>query len=224
MSIWIKLESKDGFVLDAYLVRPNGTPVGGLVILPEIFGVNSHIREVAERYAALGYLTIAPAVFDRVERNLDLGYSADDVCKGQALMKDVAWDKAVEDIEAAGHHVGEAGKVGIVGYCWGGAAAWATASRTEQFSCAVSYYGNAIATLMGREPRIPMMLHWGEQDHLISKEKILEINAMAPANTQSYLYNTGHGFNCDQRNLYHAESAQLAGERTLEFLKQHLGA
>lgn len=223
MSTWIKLESTDGFVLDAYLARPSGTPVGGLVILPEIFGVNSHIRDVTERYARLGYLTIAPAVFDRVERNLDLGYDAEDVRKGQSLMKHVDWDKAVEDIEAAGRYVSEAGKTGIVGYCWGGSAAWAVASRTAQFSCAVSYYGNAIATLLDRQPQIPVMLHWGEQDHLISKEKILEINAAAPADTQSFLYHTGHGFNCDQRSLYHAEFARQAGDRTLAFLKQHMG-
>ena len=221
MNTWIKRESRDGFVLDAYLARPSGTPLGGLVILPEIFGVNSHIRDVTERYAALGYLAIAPAVFDRVERNLDLGYTEDDVRKGQALMKHVAWDTAVDDVEAAGRRVSEAGNVGIVGYCWGGAAAWATAAQTTTFRCAVSYYGNAIATLMDRKPKIPMMLHWGEEDHRISKEKILQIIASAP-DAESFIYPTGHGFNCDQRSLYHEESARLANERTREFLQTHL--
>ncbi|VCU68115.1 Carboxymethylenebutenolidase [Pigmentiphaga humi] len=217
----MRLTAADGFEFDGYVARPQGKSRAGVVILPEIFGVNSHMRSVADRYAEWGYLAIAPSVFDRVEPGLDLGYGDDDVRKGQALMKLIDWDGAVLDIEAAGRAVAEAGKVGIVGFCWGGTAAWVTAARGKGFACAVSYYGNAIPTVLEPTPRIPMMLHWGERDHLVSKEKMLEPARVAPA-TIVHFYATGHGFNCDQRDLYHAESAALAQQRTLAFLDEHL--
>ncbi|OVZ55367.1 hypothetical protein CDO44_24455 [Pigmentiphaga sp. NML080357] len=216
-----RLTAADGFEFDGYVARPAGAPRAGVVILPEIFGVNSHIRSVADRYAGWGYLAVAPSVFDRVEPGLDLGYGEDDVRKGQALMRRVDWDDALKDIEAAGRLAAEAGKVGIVGFCWGGTAAWVAAGRGTGFACAVSYYGNAIPTVLEPTPRIPMMLHWGEHDHLVSKEKMLEPGRAAPAVTVHF-YPTGHGFNCDQRDLYHAESAAQAQQRTLAFLEEHL--
>ncbi|NYE24267.1 dienelactone hydrolase family protein [Pigmentiphaga litoralis] len=235
MTRTLNLTAADGFELKAYVAEPEGTPRAALVILPEIFGVNSHIRSVTDRYARHGYLAIAPNMFDRVERDLDLGYGDDDVKKGQALMRELDWDQAVLDIEAAAQAVGHAGKVGIVGYCWGGTAAWVAASRSTggngsggadssaSITCAVSYYGNAITTVMDDRPCIPMMLHWGEKDHLIALADIERVRDIAPASSQTFIYPTGHGFNCDQRSLYHPESAALAEQRTLDFLKAHIG-
>jgi carboxymethylenebutenolidase len=229
MTRHLNLKAADGFELKAYVAEPEGAPRAALIILPEIFGVNSHIRSVTDRYAQHGYLAIAPNMFDRVQRDLDLGYSDDDVKTGQALMRTLDWDQAVLDIEAAAQAVGHAGKVGIVGYCWGGTAAWVAASRSTggdrgaNITCAVSYYGNAITTVMEDRPRIPMMLHWGEKDHLIALADIERVRDIAPASSQTFIYPTGHGFNCDQRSLYHPESAALAEQRTLDFLKAHIG-
>ncbi|WP_420223936.1 dienelactone hydrolase family protein [Pigmentiphaga litoralis] len=231
MTRTLDLKAADGFELKAYVAEPEGTPRAALLILPEIFGVNSHIRSVADRYAGHGYLAIAPNMFDRVQPDLDLGYGDEDVKTGQALMRELDWDQAVLDIEAAAQAVAHAGKVGIVGYCWGGTAAWVAASRStgrsasgdSLITCAVSYYGNAITTVMEDRPRIPMMLHWGEKDHLIALADIERVRDIAPASSQTFIYPTGHGFNCDQRSLYHPESAALAEQRTLDFLKAHIG-
>jgi carboxymethylenebutenolidase len=222
MSLNVVLAAADGFRLGAYVAQPEGTPRGGVVILPEIFGVNSHIRGVADQYAALGYFVVAPAMFDRAQAGLDLGYSDEDVKTGQALMRKLDWDQAVLDIGAAAGHVASAGKVGLVGYCWGGTAAWVAASRGTGLACAVSYYGNAIVTVLEDRPRIPMLLHWGARDHLIQVADIRRVEAVAPQ-VQSQLYDTGHGFNCEQRTLYHAPSAALAKERTVAFLREHVG-
>lgn len=221
MAETIRLTAADGFEISAYVAKPSNIARGGLVILPEIFGVNSHIRSVADRYAAHGFVAIAPAVFDRAQRDLDLGYSDEEVTLGQALMRRLDWTEAVLDISAAGRAIAGAGKLGIVGYCWGGTAAWVAASRAREFACAVSYYGNAITTVMQDRPRIPMMLHWGERDHLISIDQIRNITAAVPE-AITHVYQTGHGFNCDQRPLYHPESAVLAEQRTLAFLERHL--
>lgn len=222
MSLNVTLIAADGFRLGGYLAEPAGPARGGVVILPEIFGVNSHIRGVADQYAALGYLAIAPAMFDRARPGLDLGYSDDDVKTGQALMRELRWDDVVLDVNAAAQHVSRAGKVGVIGFCWGGTAAWVAASRGKGYACAVSYYGNAIKTVLEDKPRIPMLMHWGAKDHLIEVADIRRIEALAPE-VQSYVYDTGHGFNCEQRTLYHAPSAKLAKERTQFFLREHVG-
>jgi len=215
-----RMTATDGFESSVYVARPSGQARGGVVILPEIFGVNAHIRDVTDRYASWGYLAVAPSVFDRVHRDLDLGYDDADVRQGQALMREIDWEHAILDIEAAGALASEAGSVGIVGFCWGGTAAWVTAARGQGFACAVSYYGNAIPTVLNPVPRIPMMLHWGENDHLVSLERMNQARQAAPE-AQVHFYATGHGFNCDARPLYHAPSARLAQERTLAFLQRH---
>lgn len=222
MSMNVSLAAADGFRLGAYVSKPQGQPRGGVVVLPEIFGVNSHIRGVADQYAQLGYLAIAPEMFDRAQPGLDLGYTDEDVRTGQALMRKLNWNEAVLDIAAAARHVSLAGKVGVVGFCWGGTAAWVAASRGTGLTCAVSYYGNAIVSVLEDRPRIPMLLHWGARDHLIQVADIRRVEAVAPQ-VQSHLYDTGHGFNCEQRPLYDAPSAALAKERTVAFLREHVG-
>lgn len=221
MSSAIQLTAADGFGFSAYVAHPAGEPRGRLLILPEIFGVNSHIRSVTDRYAAHGYLAIAPGMFDRAQPGLDLGYSDDDVRIGQNLMRQLNWKDALLDLDATASWGGNVGKTAIVGYCWGGTAAWVAASKATGVDCAVSYYGNAITTVMDATPRIPMMLHWGERDHLISLDQIRSIESSAPA-VVSWTYATGHGFNCDQRSLYHPEFAKLAERRTLAFLDEHM--
>lgn len=216
----LRMTARDGFESSVYVARPSGRARGGVVVLPEIFGVNAHIRAVTDRYAEWGYLAVAPSVFDRVHPGLDLGYGDADVRQGQALMREIDWDHAVMDIEAAGALAAEAGAVGIVGFCWGGTAAWVTAARGQGFACAVSYYGNAIPSVLHPTPRIPMMLHWGERDHLVSLERMKEPGQAAP-DAEVHFYATGHGFNCDARPLYHEPSARLAQERTLAFLERH---
>ena len=221
----IELTTAEGHRLGAYLARPAGTPRAGLVILQEIFGVNRHIRAVAEGFARDGYLALAPALFDRRDRGLELGYEAEDVARGRALKGATSWEEVAEDtaaaIEALGVALSGAGKVGVVGYCWGGSIAWLAACRLP-VAAAVGYYGGQVRELSGKTPRCPVMLHFGEQDAAIPLEDVEAVRRLHPE-VPIHLYPAGHGFNCDLRGSYHAESAALARERTTAFLDQHLG-
>jgi len=218
----IELKAGDGHTFSAYRAEPGGKPRGGLVVVQEIFGVNSHIRSVADGYAADGYLAIAPAFFDRVERGLDIGYTPADIERGRAFIPKMQWDKAMLDAAAGLENVKSAGKVGILGYCWGGTTSWYGASHLAGLACAVCYYGGGIPGLQSEQPKIPVMFHWGETDHSIPIEAAKKVAAAHPQ-AQSFIYKAGHGFNCDQRGSYDAESAKLARTRTLEFLRKHIG-
>jgi carboxymethylenebutenolidase len=218
----IQMTAADGHRLAAYRAEPTATPRGALVVVQEIFGVNSHIRAVCDDYAQQGYVAIAPALFDRVERDVQLGYQGDDVTRGRALREKVTLEDALEDVEAAAREVTAAGKIGIVGYCWGGTVVWAAATRSGTFAAAVGYYGGGIAGLAGEQPQCPVQLHFGEQDQSIPLTDVEKVRAAHPE-LPIYLYPAGHGFNCDHRASYHAESARLARDRTLAFLREHLG-
>jgi carboxymethylenebutenolidase len=212
----------DGHSFGIYRADPAGAPRGALVIVQEIFGVNSHIRAVCDDYAAQGYVTAAPALFDRVERGVELGYQPDDIAAGRAIREKASFDQALADVETAAGQVAEAGRVGVVGYCWGGTVAWAAATLSHTFAAAVSYYGGGVPDLADEQPNCPVLLHFGEQDHAIpldGVEKLKKVHPQLPV----YIYPAGHGFNCDQRASYHAESARLAHERTLAFLREHVG-
>lgn len=222
MGKFVELKATDGHHLNAYVADAAGKPRGAIVVVQEIFGVNSHIRSVADGYAADGYLAIAPAMFDRVQRNFESGYSQEEVQGGLAVRKQVSWDKAMLDVEAALHHVRSAGKVGIVGYCWGGSVAWAAAARVSGLAAAVGYYGGSIPELIGEKPRCPVMLHFGEKDQSIPLDKAKEVAAAHPEVT-TYFYAAGHGFNCDQRGSFDAPCAKEARARTLEFFRKHVG-
>jgi carboxymethylenebutenolidase len=217
-----KLTTTDKHQLGAYRADPQGTPKGGLVVVQEIFGVNSHIRSVADGYAADGYLAIAPAFFDRVERGLDIGYTPADIERGRAFIPKMQWDTVMKDAGAALANVKSSGKVGIVGYCWGGTVSWVSAARLSGLACSVCYYGGGIPGLTSEQPKCPVMFHWGETDHAIS---LADAKKAAAAHTeaQSFIYQAGHGFNCDQRGSYHADSAKLARTRSLDFLRKHIG-
>lgn len=222
MGTMIDLTAADGHAFKAYLAESAGRPRGGLVVVPEIFGVNSHIRAVADGYAADGYLTIAPALFDRAQRGYESGYSQPEIQAGLALMRQVTWDDALKDASAAVEAVKHAGEVGVVGYCWGGAVAWIAAARVPGLAAAVPYYGGAIPALKSERPRCPTMVHFGEKDASIPIEQARAVAAAHPDVTVHF-YAAGHGFNCDQRGSYDAAAAKLARERTLAFLREHVG-
>ena len=216
----MQLTAADGHALDAYLARPDGTPSAGMVVIQEVFGVNSHIRAVTEGYAAEGYLAVAPALFDRVARGVELGYAGEDLTRGRELRAEVGWDRAMEDIAAAMATVAEAGPTGVVGYCWGGSLAYLAACRLGP-AAAVGYYGGQIADFLDETPGSPLLLHFGEKDAFIEPEQVAAVRAAHP-DVPVHLYPAGHGFNCTERGDYHPESARLALERSLAFFAEHL--
>ena len=217
----ITLTCKDGQKIGAYLARPQGTPKGGVVVLQEIFGANQHIRNTADLYASEGYLAIAPALYDRVEPNVELGYTGDDPKKGMEIRGKTEMPKTLMDIEAAIEAVASAGKVGVVGYCWGGTLAYASAVNLPGVAAAVGYYGGGVAGMADKQPKAPMMLHFGEKDHSISMADVEKVKASRPE-IPVFVYPAGHGFNCDERASYDKESADLARSRTLEFFSRTL--
>lgn len=219
----ITLTAEDGHRLSAYRAAPDGAPRGGLVVIQEIFGVNSHIRKVTEGFAADGYVALAPALFDRVERGVELGYQPADIERGRELRGKVGWDTMVVDVKAAVEALRREGlRVGVVGYCMGGSLAWLAATRIPGVAAAVSYYGGAVADFAAERPRCPVLLHFGETDQSIPKEHWDRIRAHHP-DIPMHIYPAGHGFNCDQRASYHEPSARQARERTMAFFRQHVG-
>lgn len=218
----IRLTAGDGHELDAYQADPDGAPKGAIVIIQEIFGVNSHIRSVCDGYAADGYVAIAPALFDRVERGIELGYVEPDMSRARETRGKLSWDGALADVSAAADAVKSAGKVAVVGYCYGGSVAWLAATRLD-FAAVVSYYGGNVAEFAEEQPKCPVILHIGDQDHSIDAGKIETIENAQP-DIPVYIYEgAGHGFNCEQRGSYHQEATKVARGRTLEFLAKHIG-
>src|SRR3954471_7339659 len=193
MSGMIELVASDGFKLSAYRAEPRGKARGGLVVVQEIFGVNSHIQSVCDGYAADGYLAIAPALFDRYERGVDIGYSPENIAQGRVLKGKASNDHALLDVAAARDAVAEAGKVGIVGYCWGGLITWLSASRLPGFACAVCYYGGGMTDALGETPRIPVIAHFGEWDHSIPIASVDKLKAAHP-DIEVFIYAADHGF------------------------------
>jgi carboxymethylenebutenolidase len=218
----IELTAADGFRLSAYRADPPGKRRGALVVAQEIFGVNSHIRSVCDGYAADGYVAIAPALFDRYERDVDIGYTPADVARGRELKARAKADVALLDVDAARAAVAFAGNVGIVGYCWGGYLAWIAAARVAGFACAVPYYGGGVTDAIAEQPKCPVMAHFGERDSMIPAAGVKALAAAHPA-AQVFLYPADHGFNCDQRSAFDPAAASLARERTLAFLRRHIG-
>jgi carboxymethylenebutenolidase len=220
----------DGTQLRAWVAMPEGTPRGGVVVLQEIFGVNSHIRSVADCFAAQGYAVVAPDLFARLEPAVELGYTADDVAKGRTLKAAAETLPApglLPDIEAA---VAEAerrcggGKVGVVGFCWGGLMTWRAACALDGVAAAVCYYGGGMtqADEAARTPQAPVLAHFGERDALIPLDGVQAFAARHPE-VDVQVYAADHGFNCDQRGSYDESAAMAAGERTLDFFARHLG-
>jgi carboxymethylenebutenolidase len=223
MGSMIELQAADAHKLAAYRAEPAGKPRGGVVVIQEIFGVNSHIKSVADGYAKDGYLAIAPAMFDRLERGYDTGYSQPEIQAGIAVMQKLDWKNTLLDVEAAVKEAAKGGKVGIVGYCWGGTVSWVSAARATGLACAAPYYGGGMPGFIGEKPKVPTMCHFGELDQSPTLEQSKAIAKAHPEITAHFYPGAGHGFNCDQRGSYHAASATLARSRTLEFFRKQLG-
>jgi len=227
MGNFVDLKAADGFVFPAYVAKPAGQPKGGVVVLQEIFGVNAHIRAVADGYAAQGYLAVAPSTFHRLKAGVELGYGPDDMTQGRdlkAAVEALPEPGVLQDIQAAIDHAAQAGKVGVVGYCWGGLLTWRAATLLQGVSAAVPYYGGGITSEVevARHPKCPVMAHFGDQDHWIPLDGV-EAFKKAHPDVETYIYAANHGFNCDHRGSFEPSSAALARQRTLVFLARHIG-
>ena len=217
----VTLTSADGSRLGAYVARPEGNARGALVVVQEIFGVNAHIRSVCDGFARNGYVAIAPALFDRYERDVDLGYDEAGIARGRALRGQADTATALADVDAARAFVASEGRVGVIGYCWGGLLAWLAACRSDGWAAAVVYYGGGIGEVLDETPRCPVLGHFGERDKMIPLAWIARWRTLHPAHPV-HTYAADHGFNCDARASYDADAAKLARERTLAFLATQL--
>jgi carboxymethylenebutenolidase len=223
MSETVRVKTADGHVLDVYVARPAGEPIAGLVVVQEVFGVNRHIRSIADGYAKDGFLAVAPALFDRVERGVDLTYEGEDRQKGIALMQKISIDEALVDVEAALFFAStETGrKTGVIGYCFGGLLAWLSAARLHP-DAAVGYYAGRIGNFAAETPKVPMQLHFGRLDTHIPAEQVNKVHALHPEVEIHWYEDADHGFNCDMRASYSPQASALARTRALAFLKSNL--
>jgi carboxymethylenebutenolidase len=212
--------ARDGHEFRAYLAAPPARPRGAVVVIQEIFGINAHMRAVTDSYAAKGYLAVAPSLFDRVRRGIELGYSAEERQEGMGYVKQLKPEQTLKDVAAALAIVKHAGRVGMVGFCWGGRITYLSACELP-LACGVAYYGGGITQILDKKPKCPVMYHFGERDQHITQEDVAKIRAAHPEGI-FHIYPADHGFNRDVGATYDAESAALARKRTLEFLAQHV--
>ena len=220
----ISLIAADGFQLSAYEAVPDEAAKGCIVVIQEVFGVNHHIREVCDGYAAEGYLVVAPAIFDRFQPGIELGYEQDDMMKGVGIARgELQMENTLQDIQAAIDYLVGKGKVGLVGYCFGGLVTWVAAANATDLACASSYYGGGIIQANDLEPKVPTIMHFGALDAHIPMEDVKAIDEGHP-NVPVYVYDADHGFNCDHRASYNEAAATLARQRTLGFFAEHLSA
>jgi carboxymethylenebutenolidase len=218
----VQLSAADGHGLSAYRAGP-AEARRGLVVVQEIFGVNHHMRNVCDRLAAEGYAVICPALFDRVERGIELDYASEDVARGRELRSKVPEAGTMADVEAAAAALPAGIARGIIGYCWGGTVAWWGATRSRSFCAAVGWYGGGIAGTREEVPNCPVQLHFGDRDASIPNEDVERIRAAQPG-VEIFVYpGAQHGFGCDERGTYSAPDAELAQRRSLDFLARHLG-
>jgi carboxymethylenebutenolidase len=213
--------ARDGHEFRAYLAAPSGASRGAVVVIQEIFGVNAHIRAVTDSYAAAGYTAIAPSLFDRVRRGIELGYTPQDRQEGMGYVKQLKSEQTLKDVAAAFAIVKHAGRVGMVGFCWGGRITYQSACELPGLACGVAYYGGGITQLLDKKPKCPVMYHFGERDQHITPEDVAKIRAAHPEGI-FHIYPADHGFNRDVGATYDAASAALARQRTLEFLAERV--
>ncbi len=220
MGRMVELTAADGHGLQAYRASPEGQPRGGLVMIQEIFGMTGQMQRCADRYAAQGYAVALPAMFDRVELGLSLGYT--EFQKGGQAAQAITEENLLADTEVSRTSVSDAGKTAIIGYCWGGTAAYIGACLGS-FDAAICYYGGSIGSLVERmQPRVPVMYHFGAEDSYIPESTIDQIREADPTGIFYVYEGAGHGFNCDDRDSYDAEAAKLSEQRSLEFLADRL--
>jgi len=204
MSNRVELDASDGHALGAYRADPQGAARGGIVLIQEVFGVNEHIRGVCDGYAAEGYAVLAPALFDRVACAVELSYDAEGLARGRALRGELGWDAPVLDIQAACEALADFGKVAVIGYCWGASLAWLAATRLE-LAAAIGYYGGQIKDFITEQPRCPVLLHFGKHDAFVPNEDWRAVRERHPE-VVLHTYPAGHGFNCEVRSDFHAQS------------------
>jgi carboxymethylenebutenolidase len=217
-----KLTTADKHTLGAYRADPQGKPKGGLVVIQEIFGVNHHIRTVCDRLAALGYVAVAPAVFDRFVRDFECGYTPDEIANARSYLGNLNWDNMVQDMAAAAADIKDVGPKGTIGFCMGGTASFLAACRVPGISAAVCFYGGMINKFGDEKPKCPVQMHFGEKDEGIPMTTVEEIKKKQPQ-AEIYVYpGAAHGFYCDERASYNKDAAALAWQRTQEFLTKHM--
>jgi carboxymethylenebutenolidase len=220
MGEFTTIMARDGHEFQAYLAAPAAKPRGAVVVLQEIFGVNSHIRGVTDGFAAEGYTAIAPSLFDRIRRGIELGYGPEDRQWAIGYMQQLKTDDTLKDVAAAIAVVKNSGRVGAVGYCWGGRIAYLAACELP-VACAVVYYGK-VTDQLGKNPKRAVMYHFGSEDVSIPLSDVEKLKAAHPESIVHVYEGAEHGFNCDQRSSYNPQAAELARQRTLEFLARYL--
>lgn len=218
----IRLKSAAGEI-GAYLAIPTGTPKGGIVVIQEIFGVNHHIRAVTDKFAADGYIALAPCFFDHIKPGVELGYTPDTMTEGRKYVTELGLDKPVQDVDAAIAELKKRGakKVAVTGFCWGGTITWLSATRLKP-DAAIGYYGGGIYGNRTEKPSVPTILHFGDKDMHIPMTHVNELRQLHP-NVTIYDYPADHGFHCDERGSYDAAASKQAYARTLEFMAKHVG-
>jgi carboxymethylenebutenolidase len=220
MGEFTTIMARDGHEFQAYLAAPTGKPRGAVVVLQEIFGVNSHIRSLTDGFAAEGYTAIAPALFDRIRRGIELGYGPEERPQAVGYMQQLKTEDTLKDVGAAMAVVKNSGRVGTVGYCWGGRISY-LAARELPIACAVVYYGK-VADLLDRKPKRPVMYHFGTLDKSIPVSDTEKVAAAHPEATLFLYDGADHGFNCEQRSSYNPQAAALARQRTLGFFARYI--
>jgi carboxymethylenebutenolidase len=205
--------------ISAWRAAPSGSPKGAIIVVQEIFGVNHHIRSVADQFAAHGYLAIAPALYDLIEHDIQLNYDEAGITRGRALRDELGEDRGLDCIRAAMEEVEAEGFVGVVGYCWGGTLAYLSCARLGL--PAVSYYGARTPQFLHESPSGPLMLHFGDSDASIPAEDIAKQREHL-TDAEIHVWPAGHGFNCDERADYNAQAASDALRHTLHFFETHL--
>lgn len=219
--MYMTLRAEDGHVFDAY-VTGEETARAGIVLIQEIFGVNSHIRDVADFFAAQGYRVIAPALFDRVQAKVELGYAREDIQKGLELRSEISQEQVMMDIAAAVQALEKQSSAGVVGYCWGGTLAWLAACEIAGVNAASCWYGGGLAQVANEQTAVPVQMHFGELDKSIPLSDV-EIIRQAQPDAEMFVYpGVDHGFGCDQRGSYNQAATELARQRTLSFFAKHL--
>ncbi len=218
----IKLTASDNFQLGGYRADPATAPKAAVVVIQEIFGVNHHIRAVCDRIAGYGYVAIAPAIFDRIERDFQCGYSPEEIAVARKFVANPDWTAMLRDTQAAIDAVKDVGPVGIVGFCLGGSVVYAAATKLSGLSAAIGYYGGAIVRFADDKPKVPTQLHFGEKDAGIPMTDVEIIRAKRPE-VEIHVYpGAQHGFNCEERASYDGASADIARQRSIEFFARHL--